>query len=111
MKRAWVVLWLYACSSIPLPEKSLYVAEGEHHVASWSEQDASSLTGHEQIATLTADARAAHGNIAVYVMRAERRANFVVVLTIWESPEDLAAWRKRSGDSGRDYDVQLELTR
>jgi len=110
-KRAWMVLWLCACSSLRPPGKSLYIAEGEHHVASWSEHDGPSTSGNDQIAALTADIRAAHGNIAVYVLRAERRANYVVILTIWESPEDLAAWRRQSDDSGRDYDVLLELTK
>ena len=110
-KRAWAVLWLCACSSAQPPEKSLYIAEGQHHVASWSEVNAPSVPGNDQIAALIAHTRGAHGNIAVYVLHAERRANYVVIFTIWESREALAAWRRQSGDSGRDYDVMLELTK
>jgi len=105
------VLLLCACTSVPLRERSLYVAEGEHHVAAWLGPEDSSLSESDRIAALTADIRAAHGNIAVYVLREPHNTNSVVIFTIWESHEDLAAWRQPSTDSASEYDVLLESTK
>ena len=111
-QRSWIILFLCACSSAPMPEKSLYVAEGEHHVAAWSERDASSASGSDQMAALIADIRAAHGNIAVYVMRGRPSGNSVVILTIWKSQEDLTEWRRqRLAERDTEYDVLFELTK
>src|SRR5689334_9003099 len=100
-------LLLSACSSASLPLRSLYAAEGEHHVAVWFDVNLQPQADADSIAAFAAQVARSRGNIATYVLQKPCCTDRVMIFTIWESHEDLVAWQRTSHDVSLEHPVLI----